>query len=1198
MRILNAEWRDDRLVATHAVGIGGDATVRWYEFDVSGAAPALVQSGEIDPGPGVHTYFPSIAIDAEGDLGVTYMQSSDTEFVSMYVAGRLADDPPGTMRDGVLVKAGQTTYGGTRGGDYSGIAVDPVDNTFWAGNEVILANAFWSTWLAQFQVGSADDADWYQFDVRSGDVLNIATSTTAAGPGQFVNDLDVGIELVDPAGALIPHTNGPGDELFTHTATHGGSYRVRVFAQPGTQGEYLVTVSGATGGGPAPQVVATNPADGVTVPSLPTTVRIDFSQALLVSSVDAGDLIVAGLPALSVAAIDGDTFEFTIDPSIDRGVDAVYDMVLPVGSVLDLQRHGNLSFQGAFKVDQTAPRIVATSWNGAPQPAPAVFPEGPLVFTATFDEELKRLVSAAKGPKAPSPDDVVLVENVTGTVTNPTAVDFDTATNTFTARFDAPLAEGDYTLTLTSGDGAFEDLVGNDMDGEPIGPNPDGTPTGDGAPGGDYVVGFGVDRVRTPARGFEPIEPLQGLMFVSRANAGLMNFADDEDDFTFYLEKDQTVAAIATPDDPNVTLRLTVPGVGAPFVVSSAPGQPVVLPPQLIASNGVVAVRVASDGRTPFALDVYRNASLEFELGDSDDGRALTINASFIPLGSGRYGVVGRSDAQTLTLNALVFGAQPLTGQIVAMDPFTGIVATRFAAPDALAVGHTMIGLSGGQGTGSLLYINADLDPSALYRMDATSGAVRSIETTDSRSYDGLGFESGAGAPAVGQIYLNETGGPVRLQAGFSGAVSDHFTAASAGTAIGGDDAGRQFVHVPGMGIVEHDPFAPHTLLNTLPAPAADLVGMAFDGLNLYASTASGDLHVLDPDDGSVLSTISVPGGALFGLATIGQSVTPPPQGAVLFGSDRDGTLFSIDQSTGRGTSICALAEDSTEIEFDPASRRAVSQLPYGAFMSREFDINNGTPIGPPVPNGFAFNGMEWVGPDLYGTAISAPQQPSSLRRLDPFTGTSTLVGATGAGPIAGLAHDPATDTLFGIAGGPGPALLFVLDRTTGVAAPVGSTGIQAGSLEFGPDGVLYAGGTGPDSGDLYSIDTATGAGTLIGPTGFGPVTGLMLVTPPPNGGTTFTIPDIDVYALDMTGKAGQRISVVLSGADGADFADQLLELLDDAGNVLAIGVSDPTGVAAQSADLGIGISSCPPRRVRSSRSASARSRVANTPSP
>jgi hypothetical protein len=55
------------------------------------------------------------------------------------------------------------------------------------------------------------------------------------------------------------------------------------------------------------------------------------------------------------------------------------------------------------------------------------------------------------------------------------------------------LPDGDYTLTLWSGDGFVEDVVGNDLDGESIGGKPDGTPSGDGVPGGDYVIDFAID---------------------------------------------------------------------------------------------------------------------------------------------------------------------------------------------------------------------------------------------------------------------------------------------------------------------------------------------------------------------------------------------------------------------------------------------------------------------------------------------------------------------------------------------------------------------------------------------------------------------------------------------------------------------------------------------------------------------------------
>src|SRR5262249_53620607 len=102
-RILNAEWRNNQLVAAQAVGISGDsqAHARWYEFDTS-STPALSQQGTIGVGSGSSSYFPSIAIDANGNLGMTYMQSSSSEYMSMYVTGRLTTDAAGTMQTPAL----------------------------------------------------------------------------------------------------------------------------------------------------------------------------------------------------------------------------------------------------------------------------------------------------------------------------------------------------------------------------------------------------------------------------------------------------------------------------------------------------------------------------------------------------------------------------------------------------------------------------------------------------------------------------------------------------------------------------------------------------------------------------------------------------------------------------------------------------------------------------------------------------------------------------------------------------------------------------------------------------------------------------------------------------------------------------------------------------------------------------------------
>jgi hypothetical protein len=218
----------------------------------------------------------------------------------------------------------------------------------------------------------------------------------------------------------------------------------------------------------------------------------------------------------------------------------------------------------------------------------------------------------------------------------------------------------------------------------------------------------------------------------------------------------------------------------------------------------------------------------------------------------------------------------------------------------------------------------------------------------------------------------------------------------------------------------------------------------------------------------------------------------------ILYGATRTGGLYTLNTTTAAPTFVGNLPVQTTEIEYDGISNRAWAQLPDGNFQIQEFNINTGAGIGGTINDLAAFNGLEFVGPTLFGTAITGPGGPSNLRTLNPSTGASVVVGNTGVGPLAGLAFDGPTGTMFAIAGGPAPANLYRINLATGLATLVGSTGIQAGSLEIGPDGQLYAGGTGTAvEGFLYRINKTTGASTLVGDTGLIDLTGLTLVPEP-----------------------------------------------------------------------------------------------------
>jgi hypothetical protein len=170
-RIDSAVWRSvggqQHLVLTQTVNSDADpgvAKARWYDFNTTAAtdpavAVPLAQSGEINPGAGVFTYFPSADIDPAGDVAVTYLESSANEYLSMYIAGKQPAEP--ALEAGVLIAAGNSADTGPdgsphRAGDYSGTVVDvnaagtPI-NAFWSANEYA-NNGVWGTAMASYTV--------------------------------------------------------------------------------------------------------------------------------------------------------------------------------------------------------------------------------------------------------------------------------------------------------------------------------------------------------------------------------------------------------------------------------------------------------------------------------------------------------------------------------------------------------------------------------------------------------------------------------------------------------------------------------------------------------------------------------------------------------------------------------------------------------------------------------------------------------------------------------------------------------------------------------------------------------------------------------------------------------------------------------------------------------------------------------------
>jgi hypothetical protein len=155
----------------------------------------------------------------------------------------------------------------------------------------------------------------------------------------------------------------------------------------------------------------------------------------------------------------------------------------------------------------------------------------------------------------------------------------------------------------------------------------------------------------------------------------------------------------------------------------------------------------------------------------------------------------------------------------------------------------------------------------------------------------------------------------------------------------------------------------------------------------------------------------------------------------------------------------------------------------------------------------------------------------SNLYSIDTSTGTATLIGSTGQGPMIGLVVD--TDsTIYAISEEPS-SNLWTLNSSTGAATLVGTLGfnLQEGDMTIDPgSGQMYVADGIGDA--LYTVNKTNGAATLVG--SFGPlgrdVSGLQFI-----GSTLYGLalvdsgPDVLLTVDPLTG------ATTLVGATGTN---------------------------------------------------------------
>jgi hypothetical protein len=149
----------ESLFVTHSVTPSKGSQVsalRWYEIHDPNGTPTIAQQGTF-----VHQtaslWMGSIAADKTNDLALGFSGSSSALFPFIGVTGRVPTDPQGLMESLKILKRGAGSQEYYRWGDYSSMAIDPMDDcTFWYTTEYLKTTAGaneWSTQLSSLRFG-------------------------------------------------------------------------------------------------------------------------------------------------------------------------------------------------------------------------------------------------------------------------------------------------------------------------------------------------------------------------------------------------------------------------------------------------------------------------------------------------------------------------------------------------------------------------------------------------------------------------------------------------------------------------------------------------------------------------------------------------------------------------------------------------------------------------------------------------------------------------------------------------------------------------------------------------------------------------------------------------------------------------------------------------------------------------------------
>jgi hypothetical protein len=197
--------RDGKLYAVHAIEnsqFSNYGSLKYFVVDVS--SNTVLEQVEFGA-QGYFYLFPSIIVDKDHNIAITYSRSGNTEYVGAFYSTKLSTDLPGLSPSKVMME-GQGNYNRFSGnsvqrwGDYFATSLDPVtEYNLWLYSEYAAARNTWGTWLTEIRMKPLPGVSLH----------------SDTNPVEF-NDIEVG---ATPANETVTISNYGEDDLIINSIT-------------------------------------------------------------------------------------------------------------------------------------------------------------------------------------------------------------------------------------------------------------------------------------------------------------------------------------------------------------------------------------------------------------------------------------------------------------------------------------------------------------------------------------------------------------------------------------------------------------------------------------------------------------------------------------------------------------------------------------------------------------------------------------------------------------------------------------------------------------------------------------------------------------------------------------------------------------------------------------------------------------------